>query len=35
MNLIYLSRVYGIDSKIVANREAMMSRAIEMGHPAQ
>ena len=35
MNLIYLSRVYGIDSKIVANREAMMSRAIEMGRPAQ
>ena len=35
MNLIYLSRVYGIDSKIVSNREAMMSRAIEMGRPAQ
>ena len=35
MNLIYLSRVYGIDSKIVSNREAMMSRAIEMGNPAQ
>jgi flagellar basal-body rod protein FlgF len=35
MNMIYLSRVYGIDSKIVSNREAMMSKAIEMGRPAQ
>jgi flagellar basal body rod protein FlgG len=35
MNMIYLSRVYGIDSKIVSNREAMMSKAMEMGKPAQ
>lgn len=35
MNLIYLSRVYGIDAKIVSNRDAMLSRAIEMGKPAQ
>jgi flagellar basal-body rod protein FlgF len=35
MNLIYLSRVYGIDSKIVSNREAMMTKAMDIGKPAQ
>jgi flagellar basal body rod protein FlgG len=35
MNLIYLSHVYGLDTKIVANREAMLSKAIEMGNPGQ
>ncbi len=35
MNLIYLSRVYGIDSKIVSNREVMMTNALEIGKPAQ
>lgn len=35
MNLIYLSRVYGVDAKIVSNRDAMLTRAMEMGRPAQ
>jgi flagellar basal-body rod protein FlgF len=35
MNMIYLSRIYGIDSKIVSNRESMMSKAVGMGGPAQ
>ncbi|MFH1710055.1 MAG: flagellar hook basal-body protein [bacterium] len=35
MNLIYLSRVYELDAKVVSNREAMMSKAIEMGRAAQ
>ena len=35
MELIYLSHVYGLDAKIVSNREAMMSKAIEMGNPSQ
>ena len=35
MNLIYLSRVYSIDSKIVSNRDAMLSKAMEIGKPAQ
>jgi flagellar basal body rod protein FlgG len=35
MNLIYLSRVYGIDSKIVSNRETMMTKAITLGQPSQ
>ena len=35
MNLIYLSHVYGLDAKIVSNREAMMSKAIEMGSSGQ
>ena len=35
MNLIYLSHVYGLDTKIVANREAMLSRAMDIGKPAQ
>jgi flagellar basal-body rod protein FlgF len=35
MNLIYLSRVYGIDSKIVSNRDSMMGKAVTMGSPTQ
>jgi flagellar basal-body rod protein FlgF len=35
MNLIYLSRVYGIDAKIVSNRDTMMSKAETMGSPSQ
>lgn len=35
MNMIYLSRVYEVDSKVVANREAMLSKAVEMGKAAQ
>jgi flagellar basal-body rod protein FlgG len=35
MNLIYLSRIYGIDSKLVSNRDAMLSKAMEIGKPAQ
>lgn len=35
MNLIYLSRVYGIDSKIVSNRDNMMSKAMAIGNPSQ
>jgi flagellar basal body rod protein FlgG len=35
MNLITMSRVYNIDAKIISNRDAMLSRALEMGRPAQ
>jgi len=35
MQLIYLSRLYNIDAKIVSNRDAMLTRALEMGRPAQ
>lgn len=35
MNLIYLSHAYAADTKIVSNREAMLTRALEMGRPAQ
>ena len=35
MNLIYLSKVYGLDAKIVSNRDAMLSKAMEIGKPAQ
>lgn len=35
MNLITLSRIYGIDSKIVSNRDAMMAKSLTMGAPAQ
>lgn len=35
MNLINLSRAYNIDTKVVANRDAMLTRAMEMGRPAQ
>lgn len=35
MELIYLSRIYGIDTKIIANRDTMLTRAIQMGQSAQ
>ena len=35
MNMIYLNRVYEVDSKIVSNREAMFTKALDMGRPAQ
>ena len=35
MNLIYLSRLYGLDSKIVSNRDSMMTKAMDIGRPAQ
>jgi flagellar basal-body rod protein FlgF len=35
MNLMYLSRVYAVDSKIVSNRDTMLSGALEMGKPVQ
>jgi flagellar basal body rod protein FlgG len=35
MNMIYLNRIYSTDSKIVANRETMFTRALDMGRPAQ
>lgn len=35
VNLINVSHVYTMDTKIISNREAMLSRAMEMGKPAQ
>lgn len=35
MNMIYLERTFGTVSKLVQTRDASMSRAIEMGRPAQ
>jgi len=35
MELVYLSRIYGLDTKILSNRDVMLSRAIEMGKPVQ
>jgi flagellar basal-body rod protein FlgF len=35
VNLINLSHVYTLDTKIVANREALLSKAMEMGKPSQ
>ncbi|MFC1559469.1 flagellar hook-basal body protein [Candidatus Margulisiibacteriota bacterium] len=35
MELVYLSRIYGLNAKIISNRDVMMSRAIEMGRPSQ
>jgi len=35
VNMMYLSRIYNIDAKIVSNREAMLSRAMDIGKPAQ
>ena len=35
MNLITLSRIYGIDSKIVSTRASMIEKGISMGTPSQ
>jgi flagellar basal-body rod protein FlgF len=35
MNLIYLSHAYNANAKIVTNRETMLTRALDMGKPAQ
>lgn len=35
MDMIYLGRIYGMDSKIIQTRDATLSRAIEMGRAAQ
>jgi flagellar basal-body rod protein FlgG len=35
MELVYLSRIYGLNTKIISNRDVMLSRAIEMGRPSQ
>ena len=35
MNMVKLSRIQGLDAKLVQNRDAMMSKALEMGRPTQ
>lgn len=35
MELIYLERTYGINSKLVQNRDAMLTKALEMGRVTQ
>jgi flagellar basal-body rod protein FlgF len=34
-DLVYLSHIYANDAKIISNREAMLSRALDIGKPAQ
>jgi flagellar basal-body rod protein FlgG len=34
-NLIYYQHIYTLDTKIVANRDTMLTRAMDMGKPAQ
>jgi len=31
MEMIYLSRIYNLDTKIISTRDTSLSRAIEMG----
>lgn len=35
MDMIYLERVYGLDTKIIQSRDATLTKALEMGRPAQ
>ena len=35
VNLILLSRIYGVNTKVVQTRDLVLSRALEMGKPAQ
>ncbi len=35
MNMVTLSRMQGMDAKLVSNRDAMLSRALEIGRPSQ
>jgi len=34
-DLVYITHVYSNDAKIISNREAMLSRALDIGRPAQ
>jgi flagellar basal-body rod protein FlgG len=35
MNMIYMSRIYSVNAKVISTRDAMLSRAMEIGKPAQ
>lgn len=35
MEMIYLERTYNLDAKIIATRDANLSRALELGRPTQ
>jgi len=35
MEMIYLSRIYGVDTKVVQARDAALAKAMELGRPAQ
>ena len=35
MEMVYLGRIFGVDTKLIQARDASLSRALEMGRPAQ
>ncbi len=35
MDMIYLSRLYAVDAKVITAREAALAKALEMGRPSQ